>query len=76
MSKEIKDHIATLERFNEYLEDMGHDFWHCGAVDNEKKTDFYYVSINRVKHMSTCGNCQQRIINNRKIKQLSKLIKQ
>ena len=70
--KYIKAQIKSLERNSAHLYDMGHSFWHCAAIDNDKNKSFYYVSINRTRHMSTCSNCEQIMNNNRLIIHLKK----
>ena len=69
--KSIQDHQSTIF-------EMGHDFWHCDAVDKNDKTGEYlpfrYYQTNRTVSMSTCGNCQKLMELRREIRKLQKSI--
>lgn len=65
-------HLKTLLEFYEYLLNQGHTFWACDMTDKEKKRPFYFVQINRTKHMVTCNTCYLLIEKRKEIIRLQK----
>lgn len=65
--------IEVLQKFQDFLFDQPHNFWHCACQDDEHGMPFYYYQRNRIKCMSTCSVCMQLIQNKRQIIRLQKL---
>jgi len=72
--KSILEHIKTLEDYQEYLFNIGHNYWACDMEDKERKMPFYFYQRNRSKLMVTCGTCYKLMEIKRKIRTLQKEI--
>jgi hypothetical protein len=74
LKKALENNLKDLKDFQENLFDQGHTFWHCDAVDEQKKMPFYYFQRNRTVNMSTCSVCYKLIENRKKIRAIEKLL--